>query len=338
MKTKIVYVLVSSPEDYFLEQAYVSMYSLKKYNPSAFVVVVCDEETHDNVTNNQVRNHFAEYIDEWKCLSFNKDISNKERSRWIKTSLRNILDGDLLFVDTDTIICGDLSGIDYQDSELAITLDLHSRFNEHPYKKSIENMILNMYGESIPNGIQYFNSGVIYMKDTDKCRRFFERWHKNWQSVYRTSFGCFDQQPLIKTIIDFNGFVTELSGDYNCQLLGSVEYLHTAKIVHFFNTQWCNTILSPLFDKNFYYRIKEKGCIDESQKYIIDNCKSSMKSPSMPIGLEDMQIWISPFIRYIREIKQFTFLERITLYILKSIYLISKMLKQYTHRGGGKTE
>ena len=49
MKTKMVYVLVSNDKDYYLEQAYVSMFSLKKYNPKAQIYVVADQEDRKSV-------------------------------------------------------------------------------------------------------------------------------------------------------------------------------------------------------------------------------------------------------------------------------------------------
>ena len=45
MKTKIVYVLVSSNNDIYLEQAYVSMYSVKYYMPDAHITLLTDKLT-----------------------------------------------------------------------------------------------------------------------------------------------------------------------------------------------------------------------------------------------------------------------------------------------------
>ena len=40
MKTKIIYVLVSNENDCYLEQALVSIYSLRLYNPDANLLLV----------------------------------------------------------------------------------------------------------------------------------------------------------------------------------------------------------------------------------------------------------------------------------------------------------
>lgn len=45
MKTSIVYVLVSSSKDIYLEQAYVSMYSAKYYMPDSHIILLTDKIT-----------------------------------------------------------------------------------------------------------------------------------------------------------------------------------------------------------------------------------------------------------------------------------------------------
>ena len=49
MKTKIVYAVVSDETDIFLEQALLSIFSLKKYNTNAFVELVIDQETNESI-------------------------------------------------------------------------------------------------------------------------------------------------------------------------------------------------------------------------------------------------------------------------------------------------
>lgn len=304
MKTKIVYVLVSSEKDYYLEQVYVSMYSLKKYNPTAHICMVADAETVEGIRSNEVRSRLATYVDEFIPVPFDGCVSMKERSRALKTSLRRYISSTFLFLDTDTVICGDLSEIDGWHFDLGIVLDLHSHLNHHPYREGVKTSIRNMYHIEIPEGIDYYNSGVMFVKDNEKTHAFFERWHENWSKTKDLPGGFRDQQSLIKTEIDLNGFIYPMSGDYNCQILGSIQYLHTGKILHFFNTQWNGEKLSPLFAPSFYYRFKQTGMMDDESAIIIDNCKSSFVSPSMPIGIKDMEIWNSAEFNMMRKINE----------------------------------
>lgn len=309
MKTKIVYVLVSNNTDYYLEQAYVSMFSLKKYNPKAQIYVVADKDTVDGINANSIRKKLSAYVDSFISVDFDKNVGLKERSRFLKTTLRKHIDGDFLFLDTDTVICGSLSEIDNWKIDLGIVLDLHSHLLEHPYQNGIRQNILNMYKIDIPKGIDYYNSGVMFVRDSSETHRFFDLWHSNWKSTKDLPMGFRDQQSLIKTEIDLNGFIHPISGDYNCQVLGSIQFLHTAKIVHFFNTQWNGPKLSPLFEPSFYCKFKDTGKIDEISENIILNCKSSFISPSMPIGIKDMMIWNSSSFNLLRRIDERPFLK-----------------------------
>lgn len=299
MRTKIVYVLTSSPCDIYLEQAYVSMYSLRKHNPGAHIVLLTDENTYKNITSDIDRRKYVTEINEFIPIAFTEDLCSRDRSRWLKTNMREYVRGDFLYIDTDTVICSDLLEIDTWNFSVGAVLDLHVPLNQHPHEQGIRRRIKDMYNKQIPNGINYYNSGVIYAKDNEDAGVFFKRWHENWKLTRLLPKGFRDQQSLIKTEIDYNGFITPISGDYNCQVLGSIQYLHTAKIVHFFNTQWSDTILSPLFDTAFYNDIKKNG-LSENERIIIDNCKSSFLSPSMPIAYEDMQIWLSDIFKYLR--------------------------------------
>lgn len=49
MKTKVAYVVVSSPNDIYLEQAYVSMFSLKHHMPDAYIVLLTDRLTSESL-------------------------------------------------------------------------------------------------------------------------------------------------------------------------------------------------------------------------------------------------------------------------------------------------
>lgn len=302
MKTKIVYVLVSTDSDIYLEQLWVSMFSLKSYNPDSHIVLVTDMETSARLKYDSCK-ELIKFIDEIVEQGFDPKVSGKERSRYLKTNLRCLISGDFLFIDTDTIITGDLSKIDTVKSDVSIVLDLHCQLNNHPYEKTIRKLIRTLYGGDLKEGTNYFNSGVMLVRDTPKAHTFFAKWHNNWLEAKGKKHGIQDQQSLAFTINDTD-VVEPLDGIYNCQILGSIEYLAKAKIVHFFNNQWFGEALSPFFDKNFYLEIKGKGCLTDEIQRLILNCKSSFVSPSMPIGREDMKLCVSPSFKMLRVISR----------------------------------
>lgn len=88
MKTKIIYVLVSNENDCYLEQALVSIYSLRLYNPDANLLLLVDEETSRTLENG-IRKLILNYVSKLVIVDVPFHYSKQQKSRYIKTSLRS---------------------------------------------------------------------------------------------------------------------------------------------------------------------------------------------------------------------------------------------------------
>lgn len=302
MNTKLVYVVISNDQDIYLEQAWASAYSARYHNPHAYIVFVTDEETHNSILQTP-RKGVMSVINEIIDIPFQENVSNIQRSRYIKTNLRNLIEGDILFIDTDTVITGNLEEIDRWQINIGAVQDLHCSFNKFPFAGGVRIALKKIYGISyVKKDTEYFNSGVLYIKDNSITRNFFSAWHKNWKLGLSKGLAT-DQQSLIKTVNDIPHVITSISGNYNCQVLGSIQYLHTSKIVHFFNAKWNDNSLNPFFDKEIYLKIKSNKGITPDIEYQLLHCKEQFVSPSAPICLNDMIIWKSPAFYLLRWIK-----------------------------------
>ena len=151
-----------------------------------------------------------------------------QRSRYLKTSLREIIVGDFFYLDTDTVIADSLAAIDDFQWDMAAVLDNHDgKISDAQIKSEPDNWV------SLYPGRQ-FNCGVLFVKDTPDSRRFFKLWHENWK--FSVSNGCsFDQPAHRKTIGDTRSPIHELSGQWNCQvnLATSIENQKDAIIFHY---------------------------------------------------------------------------------------------------------
>ena len=116
MKTKIVYVLISSENDLYLEQAWLSLYSLRLHNPTTHVSVLVDESTQSSLVGK--REGFKKLPTEIIVIDTPKDYTPVQRSRYIKTTARKYISGDFLFIDTDTIITDRLDELDSLEIEI----------------------------------------------------------------------------------------------------------------------------------------------------------------------------------------------------------------------------
>lgn len=301
MRTKIVYVIVSDESDIYLEQAWVSAYSSRQHTPDAHIVFVTDEDTYKNIMR-PGRKAVCAVVDELLPVVVDKRLGNLEKSRWLKTNLRKIIKGDFLFVDTDTVVTGDLSEIDGWKMDVGIVIDLHAPLSAFSRADEIRKTMGRVFGcDELHPKTEYYNSGVIYCKDTEKARRFFEAWHANW-NLSASKGVATDQQSLVYTVNEMPDVVTPMSGDYNCQILGSIQYLHTAKIMHFFNAKWNENTLCPFFGKEIYRQVKRANGITREIDWQIRHCKELFPSPTPPIMGADVHIWRGPIFQVLREL------------------------------------
>lgn len=233
MNTKIVYVVTSNGLDIYVEQAYISIWTCKYYNYSAEIIVVADSDSQQYL--NKYKG-FNELVSNYIFIDFNTDISKTERSRILKTTLREIIKGDFLFVDTDTIFCDSIDEIDNFSYNIGMVYDYHEDLLifSNNYKEIISRYI-NIYGNKPRIRSKYFNSGVIFCKDTFVSHIFYKRWHENWIISKKKSGKLLDQIPLLQTENEYPKVIKSIPGIYNAQVSISNEFLHNGKIIHIFN-------------------------------------------------------------------------------------------------------
>lgn len=289
MKTKIVYVVASLDDDIYMEQAIVSAWSARYYNPDCCIEMVCDQDTFATLDSG-IRAQYKSLFDQIHVREFKPEQSMMERSRWLKTTLPEIIEGDFLYLDSDTVVCADLSYVDDFDFELGMVLDCNCQFSHTLVYDWVVPTMKEMYDIDVSKETLYFNGGVAFVRDCQLARDFYIRWNELWTHSLYNFNKLKDQQPLMKANIDMGYVITEMSGDLNCLVVESIKYLHTAHIVHFVNRLFGKSDeMSPFF-KDIYYQIKEYGMTDAIKDSVL-NCKSSFISPSMPVTREGAQLW-----------------------------------------------
>lgn len=290
MKTKIVYVVASLYDDVYMEQAIGSAWSVRHHNPDCHIEMVCDQDTFATFKLG-IRAQYKDLFDEIHVREFQSELSMIERSRWMKTTLREIIDGDYLYIDTDTVVCADLSYIDDFDFEIGMVLDCNCKFGLWLTYEWLLPIMKERYNMDVSNETQYFNSGVAYVRDCQVTHDLYKRWNELWIDSLHKFNDKSDQKALMKANIDMGHIIEEISGNLNCQIIESIQYLHTAHIMHFFNhTVGKTNHLSPLY-KELYLQIKQNGLTKDVQDIIL-NCKSSFASPSMPVPIEGAKLWV----------------------------------------------
>ena len=232
MRTKLVYILTCNPEATYIEQTLISIWSTRCYNPNAHIVLIVDNRTNQLLVG--TRAEILNYITEKIVIKFeDENTTMMYRSRYIKTQVRNLVPGDLLFIDSDTIINHSLSEIDNCLYEVAAVPESHlpiTQFHLSLYQSMNENA--QKIGWNPEQEQLYFSSGVIYARDTPIAHQLFKLWHQYWVDGLSKEVKI-DQPSLAKANIECGHVIQCINDKWNCIMFTYPRWAKDAYILHF---------------------------------------------------------------------------------------------------------
>lgn len=269
MQTKLVYVLTCAPEATYIEQALISIWSARYHNPDAHIVLLVDDLTNKLLVGKRVE--VLEYVTEKVVIPFEDESATMMyRSRWIKTQVRQLVKGDLLFIDCDTIVNHSLDELDTLQCEVCAVCESNlpiAEFCEALYKPMADTA--QQVGWNIEEETYYFSSGVIYAKDCAVARDLFAKWHDNWLDSTTKEINI-DQPSLAKANIECGHVIERIDDKWNCIMFTYPRWAKNAYILHY--AAYRN--MSFLFSKRVLKYIGEYGLTEYLRSYIIDSTAS----------------------------------------------------------------
>lgn len=301
MKTKIVYVLTSDESDIYLEQTLLSVFSLRMHNREAFVELVVDKCSDEALVNK--RAEILKYIDFKNVISVPSHYNKIQSSRWLKTSLRKHVDGDYLFIDSDTIITDDLSAIDNVESDIAAVPDGHVNLGVIPYNSTKLKALAEKDGWTYNEDQPYYNSGVMFVKDSELACRLYDNWHTAWKKGVAEGKHVLDQSYLAASNERLGYVIQKLDGVWNCQIVrNGLPYFVDAKIIHLLGFGF-HSQCPPwrFYDKKIYDEIKAFGCIPDSVSQLVNNAKYAFSDSVTIVADEEAAIVRSRLFRILRK-------------------------------------
>ncbi|MDR2096413.1 MAG: hypothetical protein LBP76_12995 [Treponema sp.] len=282
-----VYVLTASPDDTYYEQFFLSVASLRLHNPSAVVIVLTNKNTEKYLCG--CRRGYEKYVSKIENIAVPDKFSQKEASRWIKTSICQYIAGDFLYIDCDTIITGSLDYTSLRGINIGAVPDCHIPFKNHHYYRQFRDENIKLGFNSVFEYENYYNGGVIYCGDTPDSRRFFEKWHSLWNDC-RQKGSSQDMPPLNRANYEFHNIISEISGEWNCQIShNGLPFLSHAKIIHYFSTSLF--FVSPPFtlaSESVLSSIKKTGEISTEIYAKLQDPKSAFEANSTIVSDDDV--------------------------------------------------
>ena len=277
----VCYVVSDDETLSFYTELLISLSSLRKQRFDGPVIILTDEMTAAEIER-QDRVDYKELLAELRVVDVPSSYSQKEKSRFLKTSMRKYIAGSFFYLDTDTVFAGQLP--DNFDEELALALDFNTELKNQPdYSIRFVSELNKSGGYTLDVDRPYYNSGCIWSRDSALAHEFFRRWNEEWQLCRERGF-VLDQPALNHINLVMGGVIQELDGKYNVQVAGAptpINLLNDAIIIHYYNGKLKQYMLQKP-------EIKSMGYQSEVVQEIISFPKSAFL-PCVLISLEEKQ-------------------------------------------------
>lgn len=277
----VCYVLVDDESLRYYNEMMISLISLRKQQFSGAVIILTDEMTAAELKK-QKRYEYKEMGNaELRIIEISDTYSQVEKSRFLKTTMRDNLEGDFLYLDSDTVVAEPLP-LQF-DQELGLVIDYHVDLSTRKIEYLIN--INKLGGYTLDIFYPYYNGGVIWAKDTGMVHDFFNCWHKEWKQYIRCGMH-FDQPSLNYVNRMKKSVIQKLPGIYNVQISARptpINLFSRAKIIHYFNVDMEKIYLLQFSD------VKEAGFQSETIQNIIQSPKEAF-SKCVLINWDNKQI------------------------------------------------
>jgi hypothetical protein len=258
----VAYVLVSNGQDRYATMCYLSAAGVRRLHPDARLVLVTDEGTGRLVRENApfLTQLFDQLIVEPATMS-----EPRARSFYLKTRLRDVLAGDFIYLDSDTLPVRPFVDMAAGDWDVAFVQDRTHHGPVIPVFPHWELPRLQRMGWQAKLS-RYFNAGIGFYRDNAKVRAFTTDWQRRWQQSFALG-DDWDQLALNCALEAVPICVRELPASYNAMVTVSPVHACGAKIYHFFAGN-----RSELADSLYEYLIRQFEVTRSVDWSAVDHC------------------------------------------------------------------
>ncbi len=265
-KPTICFVVTGSADSVHVDMLHLSLLSLRRCEPDANVCVVADSECGYELG---LRRTELLNLSSRVLVAASPYDDPVRRNKDLRIRLRHLLDGRLLYVDSDTVFLRPVSRSIPEVQSIAAAYDFNYTPDEERQRR-VPSEVAACVEQSLKSlGIRMpqskYNNGVVLMEASAGASRFVSRWYDTWAAIRE----CAD--PRVVHLSDQVSFsiaadaigepIALLPNSYNTMVPTSPELTRYASILHFFGSpvQIQGTLLEHLLIK-----FKETGRLDEA--------------------------------------------------------------------------
>jgi hypothetical protein len=228
---KVAYVLAYDGAGPYADMVFASASMVQALHPDLERCLVADPRTIDVLEQAD-----PELLQLFDTVAIAREVSGpvKQRSRELKIRLRQMLAGDLIYLDGDTLPLRPFAELATFDGEL---LGAHDRIAALPVPHIpfwYEPLFRRLGWQYPPD--RYLNVGVLYLRDVPRIHALAAEWLARWQAS--AAVGCVNDQPAFNAAVQALGVeVGILPVSYNAMVTVSARFARGAKILHFFASE-----------------------------------------------------------------------------------------------------
>jgi lipopolysaccharide biosynthesis glycosyltransferase len=235
-----VYVLTSDGKDKFLDMTYLSASMIRYIHPDARITILCDETSYQPVINS--RHALLKTVDDFlSCPT--PDFPASYRNRYVKCRMRQLVKGDFLYLDSDTLARKSLESL-FEIKESFAAANNHNRELPENFGWNDKD-VYDKIGWTYPEK-HYLNGGLQFWRDADAAYRLAELYIEKWTILQQAGFH-FDQPALNAAIVEWKGEYRVLDNKFNAQIRADLRSGIDASLWHYYQT---NTT-SPVYKEYF---------------------------------------------------------------------------------------
>jgi hypothetical protein len=254
----ICFVLAAKDLGLHADMAAVAALAVRRLHPQAQIILVTDQPTAGAIDH---RDHaLADIMNEIIVRKTSNDVPSVS-SRHLKTSLRELVKGDYLYLDNDAIAVRPLDRGWPKRADLAVARDWNKRGIPAPWMPIIEKLRADL-GWEFPSD-RYFNGGVIFVRDTSAAHNFYTHWNRRWQQTL--SLGIPQDQFSLNSVIAAGIATTAILADRDNWVTYSLAMLRgRARIFHFWTSCYGETMPTDTLLGHLIAWFQRHGTLDET--------------------------------------------------------------------------
>jgi len=247
----ILYILTSEGNDVFIDMTYISASLVKFNHPAARIIIAVDHITNDNL---QVCKHpLLNICDEIKVCNTPEGKPNY-RNRYVKCRMRQLISGDFLYLDADTLPVRPIEDIFKIDKDFAAASNHSLPYNLNFI--SYEKEMFSAFTWPVPEQ-NYINGGVLFWKDNPETHRLSDLYIEKWTQSNKAGFH-YDQPALNAALNEWNGSFQILDNKFNAQYTMNFPVSVDAHI-------WHSYFSEPEQYSNDFFRMGIEAINDDSK-------------------------------------------------------------------------